>query len=78
MLGLFLLLNVGLPLGVHHNSVAVWDGIEESFHKRPTLWKRKYISKGGRIMLTWSTLSSVPIYFMSLFCLPRWVRLRLE
>ena len=34
--------------------------------------------KGGRLTLIQSTLSSMPIYFMSLFCMPRKVRLRLE
>ena len=69
---------LGLPLGAPHNSVAVWDGIEERFRKRLVLWKRQYISKGGRLTLIRSTLSCLPVYFMSLFCLPRRVRLRLE
>ena len=56
---------LGLPLGAPHNSVAVWDGIEERFRKRLALWKRQYISKGGRITLIRSTLSSLPIYFVS-------------
>ena len=69
---------LGLPLGAPHNSVTVWDGFEERFRKRLALWKRQYISKGGRITLIRSTLSSLPIYFMSLFRMPRRVRLRLE
>ena len=69
---------LGLPLGAPYNSVTVWDGIEERFRKRLALWKRQYISKGGRITLIRSTLSSLPIYFMSLFRMPRRVRLRLE
>ena len=69
---------LGLPLGAPHNSVAVWDGIEERFRKRLALWNRQYISKGRRITLIRSTLLSLPIYFMSLFRMPRRVRLRLE
>ena len=42
------------------------------------MWKRQYISKGGRLTLIWSTLSSLLVYFMPLFFLPRKVRLRLE
>ena len=67
---------LGLHLGAHHNSVAVWDAIEERFCKRLALWIKQYISKGGRLTLLRSTLSSLPIYFMSLFRLPRKVLLR--
>ena len=69
---------LGLPLGAPFNSLAVWDGVEERFRKRSAMWKRQYISKGGRLTLISSTLSNMPIYFMSLFYLPRKVRLRLE
>lgn len=40
------------------------------------MWKRQYISKGGRITLIRS--SSWPIYFMSILHLPRVVKLKLE
>ena len=42
------------------------------------MWKRQYISKGWRATLIKSMLSSSPIYFMSIFQVPRLVRLRLE
>ena len=58
---------LGLPLGAQHNSLVVWDVIEERFRRRLGLWKRQYISKGRRLTLLLSTLSSLPIYFMSLF-----------
>ena len=51
---------------------------EERFRKRLAMWKRQYISKGGRITLIRSTLSNLPIYFMSIFQLPRAIRMRLE
>ena len=40
------------------------------------MWKRQYISKGGRITLIRS--SSLPIYYMSILHLPRVVKLKLE
>ena len=69
---------LGLPLGALFKSMSAWDGVEERFHKTLTTWKRQCISKGGRITPILSTLSSLPIYFMSLLCMPRMVRLRLE
>ena len=68
---------LGLPLGAPHKAVAVWAGVEERIRKRLAMWKRQFISKGGRITLIWSTLASMPIYLMSLMRLPRVVRLRL-
>ena len=59
--------HLGLPLGGPFKSVAVWDGVEECFQNRLTMWMRQYMAKGGRLTLIRSTLSSMPIYFMSLF-----------
>ena len=42
---------LGLPLGAPFRHVAVWDGVEERLHKRLALWKRYYLSKGGRLYL---------------------------
>ena len=55
---------LGLPLGAPHNSVLMWDVIEERFRKRLSLWKRQFLSKGGRLTLMHNTL-------MSLFKLPK-------
>lgn len=68
----------GLPLGVKQNFVQVWDRVEERFHKRLALWKKKCISKGVSLTLIKNTLSDMPIYIMSLLCLPRGVNSILE
>ena len=69
---------LGLLLGAVHKSVATWDNIEEKMHKRLALWKRNYISKGGRITLIKSTLASLPLYQMSLVRMSVVVAKRLE
>ena len=46
--------------------------------KKLALWKRNYISKGGRLTLIKSTLASLPIYHLSLFRMPISVAKRLE
>ena len=62
---------LGLPLGAPYKSSKVWEGVEERFKKRLVLWKRQYLSKGRRQTLIKSTLFSLPIYFMSLFVIPK-------
>ena len=42
------------------------------------MWKRQYISKGGRLTLIRNTLLNMPIYYMSILRMPRSVRLRLK
>ncbi|KAL6343127.1 hypothetical protein AAG906_019670 [Vitis piasezkii] len=69
---------LGMPLGASFKSTSVWDGVEDRFRKRLGMWKRQYLSKGGRATLIRSTLSNLPIYLMSLLCLPSVVRRRLE
>ncbi|RVW83846.1 putative ribonuclease H protein [Vitis vinifera] len=69
---------LGLPLGAPNKAGSVWDGVEERMRWKLALWKRQYISKGGRIALIKSTLASMPLYQMSLFRMPRVVARRLE
>ncbi|RVW27602.1 hypothetical protein CK203_103594 [Vitis vinifera] len=48
---------LGLPLGAPHKSLSMWDEVEERVRRRLALWKRQYISKGGRITLIKSTMT---------------------
>lgn len=41
-------------------------------------WKGRLLSRGGRLQLINSVLSSIPVYFMSSFLLPKWVINRLD
>ncbi|RVW39954.1 putative mitochondrial protein [Vitis vinifera] len=69
---------LGLPLGVLNRAPYMWDGVEERVRRRLALWKRQYISKGGRVTLIKSTLASMPIYQMSIFRMSKMVARRLE
>ena len=60
-----------LPLGAPNKTISGWDGVEEKVRRRLALWKRQYISKGGRITLIKSTMASMTVYQMSLFRLPK-------
>ncbi|KAL4312348.1 hypothetical protein GQ457_01G050470 [Hibiscus cannabinus] len=61
---------LGLPLGHRRNSAALWDPIVEKFNGRLASWKSATLSFGGRLVLLKSVLSSLPIYFMSIFRMP--------
>ena len=37
---------LGMSLGAPFKYATAWDGIEERFCKRLTMWKHQYISKG--------------------------------
>ena len=69
---------LGIPLEAPYKFSKVWKGVEEGFQKRLAWWKRQYLSKGGRQTLIKSTLCSLPIYYMSLFVIPKRVTARLE
>ena len=69
---------LGMPLGASYKAVSVWDPILEKMERRLAGWKKLYLSKGGRLTLLKSTLSSLPTYFLSLFTIPISVAHRIE
>ena len=58
---------LGMPLGASHKSPTIWNPILEKIEWKLARWKKMYLSKGGRLMLLKSTLSSLSTYFLSLF-----------
>ncbi|XP_039138867.1 uncharacterized protein LOC120276209 [Dioscorea cayenensis subsp. rotundata] len=50
-----------------------WDKLIGAVRSRLTPWKANYLSLGGRLTLINSVLSTVPVYWMSVFKLPAWV-----
>ncbi|XP_059671156.1 uncharacterized protein LOC132316700 [Cornus florida] len=75
--GSFPISYLGLPLGAPSRCVGSWDPIVDRFERRLAGWKKQYLSKGGRVTLIKSTLSSLPTYFISFFQIPSLVAERL-
>ena len=69
---------LGLPLGAKFKDSTVWNHILERMERRLSGWKRLYLSKGGKVTLIKSSLSSLPTYFLSLLPLPGKVAKRME
>ena len=69
---------LGMPLGASHKSSTIWNPILEKFERKLAGWKKLYLSKGGRLMLLKSTLSSLLTYYLSLFTIPTHVANKIE
>ena len=69
---------LGMPLGASHKSPTIWNPILEKIECKLAGWKKIYLSKGGRLTLLKSTLSSLPTYFLSLFTILSHVANKIE
>ncbi|KAK2638181.1 hypothetical protein Ddye_025976 [Dipteronia dyeriana] len=61
---------LGLPLGGRPRLRSFWHPLLFRIQSRLAPWKRKFLNKGGRLVLVNSVLSSLPIYFMPVHRLP--------
>ena len=69
---------LGMPFGTLYKTASIWNLILKMMEKKFSSWKRLYLSKGGRLTLLKSTLSSLLTYHLSLFTIPKVVAIRLE
>ncbi|KAE8681880.1 hypothetical protein F3Y22_tig00111300pilonHSYRG00005 [Hibiscus syriacus] len=58
---------LGLPLGAKKNIEALWDSVFKNFSSKLAGWKASCLSLAGRTVLLKSVLTSLPIFFLSLF-----------
>ncbi|CAL5410995.1 unnamed protein product [Camellia sinensis] len=69
---------LGLPLGANPGRKSTWKPVLDKFRSKLSGWKRKLLSFAGRLTLIKSTLSSLPIYYLSLFKMPEGVAKEIE
>ncbi|GKV46774.1 hypothetical protein SLEP1_g53743 [Rubroshorea leprosula] len=62
---------LGIPIGGNHRRRAMWQPMVESVRKKLASWKGRYLSMGGRITLINSVLSSLPVFLMSVYVIPK-------
>ena len=69
---------LGIPIHFRKLRNAEWRKVEERFERRLSSWKGKHLSIGGRLTLINSVLSSLPMYMMTFFALPKGVQKKLD
>ncbi|GKV15232.1 hypothetical protein SLEP1_g26031 [Rubroshorea leprosula] len=62
---------LGMPVGDIMCRRKAWKLVIDNFSKKLAVWKVKSLSIGGRVTLLKSVLSALPIYFMSIFRIPK-------
>ena len=61
---------LGVKVGGNHKRCAFWDGMLIKLRSRLSAWKGKSLSLAGRVCLIKSVLTSLPLFYVSLFCMP--------
>lgn len=64
---------LGLPIGGSIPRVALWDPIIKKIESRLATWKGRMLSIAGRVTLIKASISSLPLYYMSIFPAPKGV-----
>ncbi|PWA40160.1 RNA-directed DNA polymerase, eukaryota, Reverse transcriptase zinc-binding domain protein [Artemisia annua] len=61
---------LGIRVGANMNLISNWTPVVETIKNRLSSWKANTLSMGGRMTLIKSVLSSLPIYYLSLYKAP--------
>ena len=64
---------LGFPLGSNFSRYDAWKPVIRNIENRLASWKVRLLSRAGRLTLIKSVLNSLPVYFMSLFQMPKTV-----
>jgi hypothetical protein len=69
---------LGIP--IHHRRILnkEWNPVETRFERKLGCWQSKLLSYGDRLVLINSVLSSLPMFMLSFFEIPKGVRKRLD
>ncbi|XP_016169174.1 uncharacterized protein LOC107611795 [Arachis ipaensis] len=62
---------LGVPLGANLRLVKTWKPIIDKVEEKLSLWKAKALNKAGKLVLIKSVLNSLPVYYLSLYKMPR-------
>jgi hypothetical protein len=69
---------LGIPIHFRKLKNREWKPIEDRFEKKLSSWIGKLLSYGDRLILINSVLTSLPMFMLSFFKIPKGVRKRLD
>lgn len=62
---------LGIPLGANPRNTETWRPVISRIQKRLSMWKAKVLSRAGRLVLIKSVINNMPLYYLSLFRMPK-------
>ena len=65
------ILYLGILLGANMRKIASWQSIIDKIQSKLQAWKSSCLSRAGRLTLIKAVLNSLPIYYLSLFSMPK-------
>ncbi|GKV12050.1 hypothetical protein SLEP1_g23252 [Rubroshorea leprosula] len=61
---------LGVPIGGSNRKLHFWKPLVDVFSKKLSSWKGRFLFLGGKITLINSVLSSLPVFWMSMYWIP--------
>ncbi|XP_072076830.1 uncharacterized protein [Arachis hypogaea] len=62
---------LGISLGANPRLVKTWKPILDKVEEKLSLWEAKVLNKAGKLVLIKSVLNSLPVFYLSLFKMPK-------
>ncbi|XP_016173367.1 uncharacterized protein LOC107615863 [Arachis ipaensis] len=62
---------LGISLGANSRLVKTWKPIIDKVEDKLNIWKAKVLNKPGKLVLIKSVLNSLPVYYLSLYKMPK-------
>nr|XP_025638133.1 uncharacterized protein LOC112733407 [Arachis hypogaea] len=62
---------LGISLGANPRLVKTWKSVIDKVEEKLSLWKAKVLNKAGKLVLIKSVLNSLPVYYLSLYKMPK-------
>jgi len=76
--GSYLFKYLRIPMHYRKLSNADWHLIEQRFEKKLCSWKSKHLSVGGRLLLIDAVLTSIAMFMLSFFEVPKGILEKLD